>query len=224
MKYTIGMFFVGFSVISPTAHSMAIINIEPETNVFVQPQEFHNDDLNKKTLTRKKQTAATLFGGLAQASAQLTQVLTTENKKEKQQAILNLINTAFNTAAQLAATTQNQLTQQASDSSVNTQQQPQQGTETNQQLATKLTDLSNILIHEIETPGTKEAQTQLPITLELLKNIQTDAERNLLISSYLSSPNTAKQFIDELFGTIQTYIQKELTLIFDAIKKETAQH
>jgi hypothetical protein len=211
---TLGLLAASTTLLSPTLKSMAIITIEPETSVFVQRQEpiKKTSDTTYLAMTSKKPMA--LFSGLAQASAQLGQVLTTNNKKEKQQGILNLISTAFSTAAQMVGPEQNQQN--------NNQEVPLNNQNTH--AIAQLVELSNLLINEIQKPTTKGPLLQLPRTLELIKNQTSNDDKNAIVEAYLLFPETAELFISDLINTLQTYIQNELNTLFADLKKDILDH
>lgn len=173
--------------------------------------------------TRKKHTAVPiLLQGLAQSCNNLGTVVVANNQKEKQQGILNILGTVFNTAAQLSTPQNNQTTQiivvapqpNTQQPSNNVQPQP-----TPEPLPTKLAYLTDLLITELKATPLKD-QSQLPPTLALINGLDSTEKKLSAINLLLSSQQTAQQYLSELFTLVGTYINEHIPELMLAIKEQ----
>ena len=201
------------SLESVQAGGVARLTIEPGVTLITK----HNAAPVTKApapLTRKKHHSSVIFQGLAQSCQQLGTVVAANNKKEKQQGVINLLGTMFNVAAQLAApTTPQPNTQTATDQATQQTQQPQ-----STQVAPALTKLTKALLEEFETLLVKSDITLLPI-LATFKSLKTTEEQEAFIQGVLSLPTGAKDYLNELFTALQAYFQINVSEILDYVKE-----
>jgi hypothetical protein len=192
-------------------HLNCSLYISPETTFIVKSQ---SNDLQ----TRKKHFGVSnLLNGLAQTCNQTGQLIVAEDKKQKQQAALNILGTALSTAANVITPPQGQPQQNQPQPEQQTAQQPD-----NSQLATKLAVLAEALLHEHETEPVKGIE-QLPLTMSLIKSLKNMAQKEAFIEQLLSSPTTAKQFIKDLFDMLELYAKQNLPALIDFIQENILQ-
>ncbi len=195
----------------------------PQGFIITAPQE--TNVMGDGELTRKKNNNASLvLQGLAQSCTHLGTVIAADNKKEKQQGLLNILGTVLGTAAGLSAHNNAQQVVQQQPVAVQQGEQPltpaqpvQQ--QKNNQLATKLVDITTALLNEVDNEfefGTRA----LPSMLSLIKEMRTQEEKEHLIASLLTSPAATRQFMDELFVTIMGYVQDVMPMVMDDIKED----
>ena len=152
---------------------------------------------NTPFVTRKKNTAATIFNGLANTAAHLANMIAGGSPQAKQYGALNVISTICNVTAQLSEKTQNP--EQA-------QRNLGMGTFTY-----ACTDLTNTLLATLEEEAVM--RKPLPQTLLLLRNIPAES-RGQVIDLMLASSTHAYQFINELFSLAYEYLTACSTTFF----------
>lgn len=160
----------------------------------------------------KKHNHATpiILQGLAQTCSNVGTVVAAENKKEKQQGVLNVLGTLFSVAAQLSAQNNNQQTQVQQQQQPQLQQVGQTGAATQQQVdpnfAKKMCQVTCDLLNELEAETFYKSTSELPTTLAWIKSMETQEEKEDVVTLLLSSAGHAKQYLQDLFTAASTYL------------------
>jgi len=165
----------------------------------------HSPNTNTRATAPSKknnQNTTILLQALAQSCNQLGQVINAPTQTERQQGILNLIGTVLATAAEL--------------SNKNNKNDQKSTKEMEAQLPGKLTRITDLLLSEYTRMPIKEP---LPATLTLLNSIPDQAQREALVSIFLTNPNTRNQYLDDLFNILTTYVLQAVPNIMQHVKE-----
>jgi len=151
-------------------------------------------------LTRKKNIANIVLNGLANACANLVNIIASDSQRDKQQAMLGVIGTVCNVTAELTEKENN--TSQA------------QRSIKVKSLAHSFASLTTALLlaHEQDASTRKP----LPQTIALLKNIPEE-NRAGVIEIILSSSKHAYEFLYELFSLAQEYLSSCIDIVVNVL-------
>ena len=193
-------------------HFLLVFTIALFMNIFISKIAWSNPSTQTNP-TRKKNTATIIFQGLAQSCVHAGQIVVAEEQKEKQQGVLNVLGTFFNVASQLAAPTKSET------ESISMEEQQ----ETIQKATKQLTQLTRTLLDALKQESQKSI-VPLPPTLNFINALPSLALQEEQIANILSSSPHSRNYLEELFSTLQSYLAQYLPQLIQSFKESIASY